>query len=237
MKIYKNIFGLTLLTMTFAACQSNSFKIAGEAEGLADGDTLYLTADMENGIPSDTIIVKNGKFNYTGIADSTYFCLIYSPSDKCEPLPFFVEPATISIHLSKTPGSSKVSGTKINEDFQALNDSAYQMSLKFLAMSEKYGNDVTDEQRLEIENQIIQEQQKITNQLYKTAERNIDNELGYLITTSGVDFSPEQILILINKMPKQFRERPLIKEIEYQIKNMPPEEEAVDSLTETHIDL
>ena len=48
--------------IVLTACQSNSYKVKGTAEGLQDGDTLFFTTDLIEGIPADTLIVKNGKF-------------------------------------------------------------------------------------------------------------------------------------------------------------------------------
>ena len=212
------------MAVTLASCQSNSYKIEGSTEGFEDGDTILLTTDMENGIPSDTIIIKDGRFSCSGETDSLFFCILYSPSGQFEALPMFVESGIIHVHLSKQPGASKVSGTKINDDFQALNDSAMAMSKKFIEIAQQYGNDVTDAQRAEIERQVLQAQLSLTNCLYKTAERNMDNELGYMIVTSGADFDDEQLLKLINMMPKRFRSRELIKDLEYEIKNIPDDE-------------
>ena len=218
-----SVFRLALLAMAFAACQSNSFKIEGTTEGLQEGDTLFLTTGVENGVPSDTLFVKDGKFGLSGETDTLYFCLIYSPGGKFEAQPLFIEPGTIRVHLSSHQGSSKISGTRVHDDFQALNDSAAKMSQRFMALAQKYDGQVTDSQKAEIERQVLQAQQSLTQCMYRTAERNIDNELGYMIVTSGADFDNEQVLKLINKMPPRFRNRELIKEIEYEIKTYPSE--------------
>ena len=64
------MMGIALL----ASCQSKSYRLEGSGEALKDGDTLFLTTDLTELTPSDTIVVKDGKFAITGETDSTYFC-------------------------------------------------------------------------------------------------------------------------------------------------------------------
>ena len=64
------------LVAALCACQSNQYTIAGVADGVSDGDTLFLTNDLETGAPCDTIVVKDGKFTLSGEADSTALCMI-----------------------------------------------------------------------------------------------------------------------------------------------------------------
>ena len=68
------LFSAVLLT----ACHSNSYKLTGDVKGLEDGDTLFLTHDLETGTPHDTLIVKDGRFSLSGEADSTSLWMIYS---------------------------------------------------------------------------------------------------------------------------------------------------------------
>ena len=62
------LFSAAVLALT--ACHSNTYKISGAVEGLNDGDTLFITNDLQTGIPTDTLIVKDGKFELSGETDS-----------------------------------------------------------------------------------------------------------------------------------------------------------------------
>jgi len=106
-----------------ASCQSNSYTISGTAEGLSDGDTLFVTSDLLTGIPSDTLIIKDGKFETKGEVDSTALCMVYSAASNEINAAFFLEPGTINIKLTEQPGGSRVSGTHCNDQWQTLNDS------------------------------------------------------------------------------------------------------------------
>ena len=67
MKVFQAsiLFSAALLALT--ACTSNTYTITGHVEGLEKGDTLFITNDMQTGIPTDTLIVEDGKFHSNGI--------------------------------------------------------------------------------------------------------------------------------------------------------------------------
>ena len=144
MKIYKSFIGLTSLALFFSACQSNNYKIEGTAEGLSDGDTLYIEDVFGN--PTDTLIVNEGKFEIKGEVDSAALYLLSSPTS-LNPVAFFKEPGTITIHYS-ADGNSKVSGTKANDSWQAFNDmnSEYAKKAEQLMMGAK-PDEMTEEQQ------------------------------------------------------------------------------------------
>ena len=113
-----------------AACQSKTYTITGEVEGLENGDTLFITDDLQAGIPTDTLIVEDGKFNFNGIADSTYIAMVYSQKRNEINAPFFVEPGNITIELNPYPVQSRVSGTVLNNEWQKLNDEVQTLDRK-----------------------------------------------------------------------------------------------------------
>ena len=62
MKQLKFLFGLALAAISMTSCNSNGFKVEGEVEGIDDGDTLLIMSNTPT--PLDTLIVKDGKFEY-----------------------------------------------------------------------------------------------------------------------------------------------------------------------------
>ena len=71
-----NILYSVLFFGTLTACQSNTYQVTGTIEGAADGDTLFLTSDMEMATPCDTIIVEDGAFYFSGEVDSVRLHMI-----------------------------------------------------------------------------------------------------------------------------------------------------------------
>ena len=207
------VLGLALLT----SCQQNSYTIEGSGEALTDGDTLFLTTDMTMLTPSDTIIVKDGKFKITGETDSTYFCLLYSARENSVAMPFFVEPGAIKLELPKDMEKARVSGTLCNREWQIVSDTMAVMSKKInqLAM-QAYSGQITMEQEERLQGEAERLNEQFKQFIFKTGKRNISNEFGYFVVTFYSDglLTPEQSKELIQLMPDALRQRPRIKEME-----------------------
>lgn len=213
------LFGAAVLALT--ACQSNTYSISGIVEGLEDGDTLFITNDLQTGIPTDTLIVKDGRFEMSGIADSTYLCMVYSEKRNELNAPFFVEPGNISIKLVETPGASRVGGTKCNEQWQELNDSVMTIGKEINRIAEHiYGNTIDEMEQQKGMEQIDKLNQRFASIVTKTTERNIDNEFGYFLLT----YYPEELIDnetrmkLIDKLPTEKQQKPAIREMRAALK-------------------
>ena len=200
-----------------AACQSKTYQIEGTVEGADKVDTLYLTTDFQTGTPSATIIVKDGRFEMEGETDSTYICFLYTTQDANLNIPFFIEPGTIKIKLSTTPGVSRVGGTHINDEWQRLNDSTMVLGKEMDNIAEKM---YTNEHATEEEQQQMMKQVELLNKQFGSivtnfAERNIKNEFGCFLLT----YYPEEIIPnkermrLIDMLPTERRQRADIQQI------------------------
>lgn len=225
----KSFLILTAASITLIACQSKTYQIKGTVEDVADGDTLFLTTDLQQGIPRDTILVKDGKFELSGETDSTYFCLIYRKSDETTTTPLFVEPGTIKVLISKTPGASRVGGTYINDEWQRMNDSTMMIGKEINKIAEKlYADDkATQAEQEKAMGQIEQLNKRFSNIVVAATERNIQNELGYFLLT----MYPEEIipnsdrLRLIKMMSQEMQQREPIKQMIQLIGNAAKTEE------------
>lgn len=224
----KSILILTAAGIMLAACQSNTYHIKGTVEDV-QGDTLFLTTDLQQGTPRDTILVKDGQFELSGETDSTYFCMIYSKNEEALNIPLFIEPGTIKVLLSKTPGVSRVGGTAINDEWQRMSDSTMVIGKEINNIAEKvFANEkATQEEQQQAWAQIEKLNQRHAKVVLDFTERNIKNELGYFLLT----MFPEEVihnkdrLRLIKMMPAELRQRSAIKEIEQQIGNASKTEE------------
>jgi len=210
---YHPLLWLTLFCLTILSCQDiETYQIIGKTKGIADGTKLYLTTDVKDGVPTDSVYVKNEAFEYVGIADSMHIVMVFSPNDQyAQQLLFAEKDSVINVFLSTDPGLSRVSGTKVNDDFQMISDSVQALNQRLVYGVEKYGDEPTESEKDEIEKFIKEETDKLTALIYKMAEKHIDNEFGYFLTTQPFDFTDEQRMALIDKMPPRFRERSLIK--------------------------
>lgn len=210
------IFGLALAGASLASCQSNTYKINGSGDALKDGDTLYLTTDMAEGSPSDTIVVKDGGFMMQGETDSTQFCVIYNPKRQEVSMPFFIESGTINLLFSEKPMQSKVSGTATNEKWQELSDTTLKIGMKINSIATTmYNAQLTAEEKSGRMAEITKLNDEFKKCVNDYAEKNIGNELGYFMLT----YYPNEILDagvklkLIGKMPEKMKSRAAIMEL------------------------
>lgn len=223
------LFSTAVLALT--ACHSNTYKISGAVEGLNDGDTLFITNDLQTGIPTDTLIVKDGKFELSGETDSTYLCMVYSEKRNELNAPFFIEPGNISIKLVETPGASRVGGTKCNEQWQELNDSVMTIGKEINRIAEHiYGNTVDEMEQQKGMEQIEKLNQRFSAIVAKTTEKNIKNEFGYFLLT----YYPEELIDnqtrmkLIDKLPDEKQKRPAIQKM---LANLKQAAESAEGMT------
>lgn len=210
---------LILALLTLASChKSFDYQIHGTLDSLPQVKEIYLISDMENGIPFDTIKVKDNKFDYVGKADSVTFCLIGNLNDSVTLMPIFLEEGVINVVMSKNTQKCKISGTTLNDDLQKLNESGLKYLEEINSCYAVLNENSSKEDSLAAQEKALEPLGKLTTLYYQTAERNIDNELGYFLVTNPSFFDEKQEMTLINKMPKSMRNRPLIKDIETYIK-------------------
>lgn len=207
----------------FSACQADGFRIKGEVPTLNNGDTLLLISDIKSNIPSDTLIVKDGKFELEGDADSTRFCMIYSKKDGSNinttdrMINFFIEPGTIKLKLADKVSDSHVSGTPCNDQWQQMNDAYATIGQEMMKISEKLSLGMShEEERLEIK-KVMELQERFKKIVTEYAVNNADNEFGYFLLTiyDNTDMRTEQEWLIdagtrtdiIKKMPKKMQQR------------------------------
>ncbi len=217
MKVIKFLLSSAIGLALFSSCQNNSYRIEGSGDALKDGDTLFLTTDLQELTPSDSIIVKDGKFVITGETDSTYFCLLYSASDNQLASLFFVEPGTVKLELPANMENARVSGTTCNREWQIVNDTMAVISKQMNQLaSQVYGGQLTLEQQSKAEEQMEQLNSRFQQFIYRMGKKNISNEFGYFVVTfygEGL-LEPTQCKELIGLMPDALRQRAKIQEME-----------------------
>ena len=115
----RNLLFLTLsaILMLTAACSQksdNAYTITGTAEGTQDGDTVFI-CEMQgyfNMVPTDTAIIKDGKFEFAGECEGAALRWLM-PIHAGEPTTmaqFILEKGDIKAELIKGEGESKIEG-------------------------------------------------------------------------------------------------------------------------------
>lgn len=207
----KQLACLLLSALFFASCQQDHYKIVGTAEGLTDGDTLFLSKDINSGFPSDTIIVEKGTFAYEEVTDSAILSLLYAQKNPEIMTTLFIEPGTIEIHLSDSASKTRIGGTAANEALQEANHIAYMYGEKIKATMQAFStHHVSSEFGLIAQTRLLRLKSNMTKDIVDLAERNIDNAFGYFIVTNLDDeesFPPAKRNRLIEKMPAKYRKK------------------------------
>lgn len=124
------IIGLALGGIMLASCQSNSYKVHGTAETLADGEIVYLTTNTTGYVDppaTDSAVVEGGSFTFEGVADSLQAAMIYSKSGKVEDAMLITEPGTIMVVMGANNQPSRVWGTFCNNKWQAFANSTFEI--------------------------------------------------------------------------------------------------------------
>lgn len=178
------------MALVFAACQSDVCKVKGTV-ALHDGATLLiapcvvdstLTGDSLQACPTDTVVVAEGTFHWQTKVDTARLYRIW-PSDAPQRYAtFFAERGTVSISFDST--AVRVSGTYLNDQWQALNDSVadyaqrIDRTVRTLIAAGTPPSLVTRRVSL-----LYEEIEKL---IASTANRNKDNELGRHLASHGL---------------------------------------------------
>ena len=220
MRPHASIALLFLALLTLASCnKSFEYQIQGTLDNLPEVKELYLISDMATGTPFDTIKVKDSKFDYAGKADSVTFCFLGNLNDSITLIPIFLEEGTIKIVVSSDPKKLKVSGTQLNDKLQKLNEAGFKYQDEIQSILSTVNDSTSEEEKASLEAKAMESMKTLATIYYQTAEKNIDNELGYFLVTNPAFLHEDQVMTLISKMPASMRKRPLIKDIEAYIRD------------------
>jgi len=212
-------FFAAIFLLLAVACNKNennkSYELVGTAEGFADGSVLQVV-NMDGQV-LDSIVINAGKFSYTGKADSICLFSLNDKSNEFNNVEFFNEPGTITITLAAEPGKSKIAGTAANDAWQELNNDVEPFYEKIQEIEKLVYSDTVLSKDAEwaLTERYKQLANEISKKMEEAAEKNIDNEMGYLLATRFIDPTEKGELVskLIDKMPEAFRQRQHVVQI------------------------
>ena len=176
--------------MLLAACQSDFCHVTGTVNGIADGDTLLLTTQL---LPTDgqlpdtvTIVVQNGSFTWETEADTACLYRLWPIRDDQHAVTFFTERGNVSISIRQqhTSFSSFISGTRLNDEWQSLNDMAISYSQRISRTVSCLLSAGTPPSL--VRRRVNELYEELERNISDAAERNKDNELGRFIKNHHV---------------------------------------------------
>ena len=173
---FKALIGLAVAGIAFCSCQSDSYHINGCAPQLKDGDTITLAFEDPPQKILGQAYVTDGVFKFAGTTDTTLFCRAYLHRDQLTSVSFFLEPGNITIELNQHPHPSRVSGTILNNEWQALNDTVQKLGTKLIRLAQG-STHVNTAHRQQLQLQIDSLHRRISDCITETAQRNKQNVL------------------------------------------------------------
>ena len=213
MRGMKTAAWLALAAMLLTGCKKEvptaTFQVEGKAVGLPDGEKLYLV--NSDGESVDSIVIKDGKFTYTGPADSVRFMTLVQAGNEMNSANFFTEPGIISVTIDKDPGKGSVSGTVANDALQELMEATYPYYDKINEIEAIIYSDttLTSEAEWALSERYMQLYGEIEKRHIEAAKKNCSNELGYMLVVNYIDEQLNSDLLreLIAQMPDSYRQR------------------------------
>ncbi len=140
----KNILPFCFLLLTMAACQSKKgFEINGNVENQKDGQIFFVNLHTEE---QDTVIIKDGKFSLSGVAEEPTPFLIFSPEVLPAQTILFADQGTTKISFkANDPASLEIKGCATQKEYEKFNDQTKPLlaqfdSIQMLAMSGQIDN-------------------------------------------------------------------------------------------------
>ncbi|MFD0794182.1 redoxin domain-containing protein [Mucilaginibacter litoreus] len=140
----KTLFLLLAATAPLITFAQKPFKISGEFKSLKNGDRIFLSYKENGKQHSDSTVVKNGLFEFTGTTnglDIGYFSRNDNPlfADLLhDSAPVFIQPGNIKISGADLLRTASVTGTALNNDNTELKFALMPLSNKLFIVSEKY---------------------------------------------------------------------------------------------------
>ncbi len=195
-------------TMLLAACSNEpAYKISGTIANVADGETVYLQeAKGRELIKLDSAVVTNGTFTFNGrqdVAVNRY--ITYIPKEGRGPrIDFFLENGNINVVLGE---ESSATGTPNNDIYQAYKKESSALNKEMRALYGKFREEgLTDEQKAELEKQVEELNDKLSELTFNTIDANITNVVGiHLWPNNSYSMELAQLQALAAKVPAEFQ--------------------------------
>lgn len=198
---------LGLLFIGLASCQSRKdFEIQGTVKNQKDGQVFFVNLQSEK---QDTVEIKDGKFNLTGIANEPTPFLMFAPDVLPSQAIFFADHGKTTVEFTaQEPSTLKIEGCKSQQEYEEFTKLTKPLLAQFDSI-----------QKLAMSGEIeSQEVQKIAMQIQQRYEsKNLDFVkkhpssyvsalLAYEYLRQKAELSAEGKKELINSLDKEIQE-------------------------------
>ena len=214
-------FFAAIVSLLMVSCTSNTYKIEGTTNGIADGKMVRLSKwGMESQL-LDSTLVKDGKFEFTrtfGELEENYAlsisCVGDEEKNQWASITLYGEPgATIKVHLDMEDfKKNSISGSPLNDKENAYNQEINKWSDVIIPLREK-ANDpsISEEERSQADRDADAEYTKLLKVEEKYLLDNADNVIGISkFETMGPAFSKEAKQQFLEKVNEKYKNHPAV---------------------------
>lgn len=202
MKKFASLFAIA--TLLLISCTPKSYTITGTMEDSQDGDIVYIMEYANRQfVRVDSTVITDGKFFFSGVQDSAVNRYIaYMGEDDLQPtyLDFFLENGSINIKMVRAEDEDVVSGTPINDAYQAFKDKIQAVENKQKALSKELSS-ATEEERASKMEEVKALDKELISTIKDGINKNIATPLGLFLLNSYnyyMEYSDlEQILLTV----------------------------------------
>ena len=221
----KKLAYLLITFLVFASCNSEkNFSVKGTvADESLNGKEIYLNKYDELGVvSSDTVIIKNNKFQFKGTEENpvVYYIFTDDPTvagDISLGVPLLIKPGKITVSIDGD--RVIIGGNEENDDYQRFMDDQFILVDKMLALQNSTTENIMelsaeDPERIRIFGEYSELFDELRDITAAYILNNIDNPLGeeMFITSSDLLTLPE-VEEALNNANESFRYNPAVVEI------------------------
>lgn len=226
----KKLIYLFLITGFLFSCQNkNTYTITGTVVDSAfEGTKVYLQemADKDL-VKSDTTVILNGTFAFSGVADTTairFIALDETVNPQVEgKIPVLLEPGKLTVTFDTV---ITMKGTKLNEAFSNFRMQQQGVMQKMRALSAQFRSEheagtLTEERDAEL----TKEYEDLNNQRIDLSlnfiKGNIGNKFGaYVFQNSSSMFEPDQLREILALASDEFKSGERVQRVIKRLENM-----------------
>ncbi len=222
-----NLFILSVLVIS---CQTNTkYTIQGTvADETLEGSNIYMQQMTDDAmVATDTAIIIDGSFAFTGSADSAllrFISLDESVKSKQRvKVPVLVEPGTLTINIDSVV---TVTGTEANEAYTALRVKQREIHFALRDIVTEYNKakgegTMTDSMAARVQDEYDRVNGDLVKLTFDYAKSNMDNELGrYVFISSHSMFEPEQQQELLDLTDENYKAREDVSRVIRRLESM-----------------
>lgn len=226
----RKLIYLFIVAGALLSCQSNNkYTINGTVAGDAyEGTKVYLQQiEGKSTVATDSAIVQNGKFSFSGAADTTVLRIItldqsVNPQQESG-IPVLVEPGKLEVTFDTIVN---VKGTKVNEAYTDLRLQQKELVKNIRDIigqfnSETEAGTMTEARDEELKKSYEEISDKLNGLTLSFIKENIGNKLGeYVFQNSSSSFEPEQQKEILDLASEEFKANENIQRVIKNLENL-----------------